>query len=146
MRIDIAQLIKHPFHTINERRELRYLVSGTISEAIEYISFLVLIAELPKSLYVANSISFLLGVISGFILHKNWTFRGRQQFKTHHQLVGYLALAGVNFVAINVFIGLYVHAADMSPDIAKLFAIATTIVWTYLLSNSIIFRHERSVE
>ncbi len=94
-------------------------------------------------LYVANSISFILGVLSGFIFHKTWTFRGEQQFKTHQQAVGYVTLAGINFVAINVFIGFYVHGLNMAPSLAKLASIASTVVWTYLLSNYVIFRHQK---
>jgi putative flippase GtrA len=143
MHVRIAELTQHPLKTINAHKELRYLVAGTASEAIEYFSFLALFAVMPGLLYVANSISFALGVISGFIFHKTWSFRGEQQFKTHQQLFGYLALAGINFIAINVFIDVYVHGFHMTPALAKLAAIATTVVWTYLLSNFAIFRHSQ---
>ncbi len=136
------QLCRHPVATVNKHRELRYLAAGTASEAIEYISFLALITAFPHFLYVWNSVSFLLGVLSGFILHKFWTFRGEQQFKTHHQFVGYVTLAGINFVAINVFLGIYVQTFKLTAALAKLLAIATTVVWTYLISNYIIFRHQ----
>jgi putative flippase GtrA len=142
MKFTLNQLAKHPFHTINTHKELRYLVAGTASEAIEYFSFLLLFALMPHLLYVANSVSFILGVISGFLFHKTWTFRGEQQFKTHQQAFGYVSLAGINFIAINVFIDFYVHGLNLSPDLAKLAAIASTVVWTYLLSNYIIFRHQ----
>lgn len=137
----VIQLIKHPLATINSRRELRYLVAGTTSEGIEYFSFLLLLALFPGFLYLWNSVSFVLGVLSGFYFHKLWTFRGEQQFKTHQQFIGYVALAGVNFVAINAFLGLYVETFKLGPALAKLLAIATTVVWTYLISNYIIFRH-----
>ena len=140
MRQFVATFARHPFATINAHKELRYLVAGTASEAIEYVSFLVLL-PLVHMLYVANSISFVLGVISGFIFHKTWSFRGNQQFKTHQQFVGYISLAAVNFVMINIFIGVYVHVLHFGPDVAKLLAIATTVVWTYILSNMVIFRH-----
>jgi putative flippase GtrA len=137
----LKQLTRHPYKTVTAHKELRYLIAGTASEAIEFFSFVILIAVIPHLLYVANSISFVLGVISGFIFHKTWTFRGEQQFKTHQQLFGYISLAAVNFVMINIFIGVYVHRFRLSPDVAKLAAIATTVVWTYLVSNFVIFRH-----
>jgi putative flippase GtrA len=140
----IRELLEHPITTVNGRKELRYLVAGTTSEAIEYVSFLILFFILPHVLYVDNSISFVLGVISGFLFHKTWTFRGEQQFKTHQQAVGYIGLAVINFVVINVFIGLYVHGLHMAPALAKLLAIATTVVWTFVLSNYVIFRHSTS--
>lgn len=145
MKFTIGELIRHPFHTINSHKELRYLVAGTASEAIEYFSFVLLNALFPRLLYVDNSVSFIFGVISGFLFHKTWTFRGEQQFKTHQQAVGYVSLAGVNFIAINAFIALYVHAVHITPDLAKLAAIASTVVWTYLISNYIIFRHKKPV-
>jgi putative flippase GtrA len=145
MSIQPAQLLRHPFQTINSHKELRYIVAGTASEAIEYVSFLILL-PLLNLLYVANSISFVLGVISGFIFHKTWSFRGEQQFKTHAQFIGYVSLAGVNFVLINIFIGVYVHSFHWTPDLAKLAAIASTVVWTYLLSNFVIFRHQKETK
>ena len=140
----IKDFLRNPFATVNSHKELRYLVAGTASEIIEFLSFVVLIAIFPGQLYVNNSVSFLLGVVSGFIFHKTWTFRGEQQFKTHQQAVGYLSLAGINFVAINIFIGIYVHALNLGPSLAKLAAIATTVTWTYLISNLLIFRHQSS--
>lgn len=142
----VKQLIRHPYKTVTTRKELRYLIAGTASEGIEFFSFVALIATIPHLLYVANSISFILGVVSGFIFHKTWTFRGNQQFKTHQQLFGYLGLAAINFVMINIFIGVYVDRFNMSPDLAKLAAIATTVVWTYLLSNLVIFRHSAAAK
>jgi putative flippase GtrA len=138
----VLQFCRHPVATVNEHRELRYLVAGTASELIEYASFLLLIAVSPHLLYIWNSVSFLLGVLAGFCLHKFWTFRGQQQFKTHQQLVGYVTLAGINFVAINVFLGIYVETFRLSAALAKILAIATTVVWTYLISNYIIFRRQ----
>jgi len=146
MKIDPKQLATHPVQTINSHKELRYLIAGSASEAIEYISFVLLIALMPHRLYIANSISFIFGVLSGFVFHKLWTFRGEQQFKTHEQFIGYISLAGINFVAINIFLGLYVQALHFSPDIAKLLAIATTVVWTYIITNLFIFRHTKAAD
>ena len=142
MKIAISELVRHPGRTINTHKELRYLIAGTASEAIEYVSFLILIDLMPHTLYISNSISFALGVLSGFIFHKTWTFRGEHQFKTHQQFIGYISLAAINFVAINAFLGVYVEVLNLSPSLAKLLAIATTVIWTYVISNYVIFRHQ----
>ena len=143
MKILIKDLIKHPLHTINSHKELRYVVAGTASEVIEYVSFVILVGSFHL-LYVSNSISFILGVVSGFIFHKTWSFRGDQQFKTHQQFVGYISLAAVNFIMINIFIGVYVHEFNIKPDLAKLLAIASTLIWTYSLTNLFVFRHRKT--
>lgn len=138
----IKLLIRHPFTTINSRKELRYLVAGSASEALEYISFLLLMVATNR-LYLSNSISFILGVISGFIFHKTWSFRGEQQFKTHQQFVGYVSLAAVNFVVINLLVGLLVNHWHLHPALGKLVAIVITVVWTFTISNFIIFKHTK---
>ncbi len=141
---DLAKaLVLHPFSTINSRKELRYLVAGTVSEVIEYVSFLLLFA-ITHLLYFSNSASFILGVISGFIFHKTWSFRGEQQFKTHYQLGGYIGLAAVNFIVINILVGLLVNYWHIHPALGKLVAIAITVVWTFTISNFVIFRHSKS--
>lgn len=142
MKPDLRELAHHPLRAIRTHKEIRYLIAGTASEGIEYVSFLFLITQLPHAIYFSNSLSFLLGVGSGFIFHKLWTFRGEHQFKTYQQFVGYVSLAGVNFVAINAFLGLYIHFFDLSPAMAKLLAIATTVVWTYLITNLFIFKNK----
>ncbi len=141
--LDLARsLLSHPFTTINSRKELRYLVAGSTSEVIEYFSFLGLFAA-TNLLYLSNSISFILGVISGFIFHKNWSFRGEQQFKTKHQFIGYVSLAAVNFIVINILIGLLVNRWHLSPAVGKLIAIIITVFWTFTISNFLIFRHKK---
>lgn len=134
------ELARHPFKTINSRKELRYLVAGTTSEGIEYVSFLILYTLFPHFLYITNSISFGLGVISGFVFHKLWSFRGEHQFKTHQQFIGYISLATINFVLINLLVGLLVDGMRMPAFVAKFVAIAITVIWTFTLSNFVIFR------
>lgn len=126
---------------LKKRKELRYLVSGAASEAIELGSFMILFAALGR-LYLANSLSFLLGVLSGFVFHKLWSFAGEHRFKTRYQLFSYIALAGVNFVAINILVGYFVNHLHFHPTIAKFFAICITVTWTFVITNRFIFRHK----
>lgn len=128
--------------SLAQYKQLRYLISGTSSAAVELLSF-ILIYRFSNLLYFSNSLSFIFGIISGFILHKVWTFKGEQQFKTHQQFVAYITLAGVNFVATNIFIGLYVNNLSITPILGKFLAAATTLIWTYALSTAFIFRHRK---
>jgi putative flippase GtrA len=141
----LTELLHHPLKTVNSHKELRYLVAGSASEAIEFVSFVVLL-PLTHLLYVSNSVSFGFGVISGFIFHKTWTFRGEHQFKTRTQFLGYVGLALINFVLINLLVGYFVHGLKMNADVAKLISIVITVVWTYALTNFIIFRQPKKSE
>ncbi len=141
----VKEHVKHPVrtgkHLVATRKEVRYLISGSLSEALELVSFVILIwLSKGEWLYVINSFTFFLGVSSGFILHQNWSFPGEKRFKTHHQIAGYFGLAAINFVIINVLVGYFVRGLDMWPPLAKLIAICITVIWSYLLVTLVIFR------
>ncbi len=129
------------YQSIVSRKQLRYLISGTASEAIEYMSF-ILLFSLTNLLYVSNSISFILGVISGFIFHSTWSFPGEHHFKVRHQFVGYATLAVINFFVINAAVGYLVYGLHIKPYVAKFVAIAVAAIWGYVFSNYIFFRRK----
>lgn len=130
---------------VNNRKEIRYLLSGSTSELIEIGSFVALF-HFTDWLYISNSISYILGVVSGFLFHKLWSFKGEHQFKTRSQFIGYVSLAGFNFVMINILLGIYVEKLHFMPFVGKVAAIITTLTWTYVLTNKVIFRHKKSTE
>ena len=143
----MESLIGRGRYLIKEYKEVRYIIAGTVSELIEYFSFIA-IFELTHAnhLYISNSISYLLGVVSGFIFHKYWSFAGDQQLKTHHQMFSYIGLAGFNFVLVNIEIGAYVKDFHLAPYIAKFLAIAVTALWSFVLTNYVIFRHHKPID
>lgn len=127
---------------VKNYKEIRYLISGSLSELVELVSFLILL-RLSGWLYISNSLSFALGVISGFILHKIFSFPGEHRFRTKHQLLGYVGLAIFNFFMINIIVGFLVKGLDIMPAIAKIIGICTTVSWSYLLVNRVIFKHQK---
>jgi putative flippase GtrA len=127
-------------HLIKTRKEVRYLISGSLSELIELLSFLILI-HFTDLLYFSNSLSFAFGVICGFIFHKLWSFPGEHRFQTRSQLTGYVSLAIFNFFMINLIVGYLVNGRHIDPGIAKIVGIVTTVSWSYLLVTKVIFRH-----
>ena len=122
-----------------KRSEIRYLIAGGTSEAIEYFSFIALYV-VSKQLYVSNTISFALGVFSGFLIHKFWTFPGEHQFKTRQQFAGYVGLALLNFFIITAIVGFMVDGLHVPAYIAKFVAIAVAAVWSFFFANKVFFR------
>lgn len=125
--------------SIFQRKELRYVIAGSLSELIEYSSFL-LLQFCTHLLVLSNSVSFLLGIASGFIFHKLWTFAGTHRLKTHHQVNLYIALAGFNFLVTNILISFFVHSENIRPFIAKLLVMGITALFSYFVFNRVIFR------
>jgi putative flippase GtrA len=125
-----------------QQKRVRYIVTGLTNFFIEYALFAVLIGT-THMLYLANSISYGVGVSGGFILHKFWSFAGEQELRTHHQAVVFAVLAGINFVATNVIIGLLAHGMHINALLAKLVALCIIICWNYIVLNVVIFRQKR---
>jgi putative flippase GtrA len=125
---------------LKTHKQLRYVVSGVLSEIAEYVTFAALLA-LTNHLLFSNSIGFIVGVASGFVLHKLWSFAGEQQFKTHQQLVSYSVLAGFNFIMSNVLLSALVDGLNIRALIAKLLTMFIIAVWSFVLFNFVIFRH-----
>lgn len=136
----LLSLLRHPLATLINHKEFRYLVSGGVNALVEYSSFLLLMA-LSGMLLFSNSLSFILGMLCGFILHKTWSFKGAHHFRTRYQFAGYVGLAVINFFMANVIISYLVRDLDTPPAIAKLISIAIVVTWTFFITNYIIFKH-----
>jgi putative flippase GtrA len=122
---------------------LRFLAVGFCAFGVEYATFYILYAELAWHLYIANSLSFILGMITSFSLNRMWTFISHKDYskKVPHQLSYYAALAIINFILTNVIVET-LASISLSPKIGKLIAMITTSLWNYVLYKFIIFSYK----
>lgn len=119
--------------------KVRYLATGGSSAGLEYASFLALSTS-TKALIFANVVSFMIGLIYSFTIHKIWTFRGDHSNNTKRQFVAYSILAVVNILLTSVLIDLQVEGLLMPSFIAKLVCMGLVVLWNYLLLNKLIFK------
>lgn len=124
-----------------EHKTIRYLVSGVASQIIDFVSFLLLLL-FTNHLIFSNSTSFILGIASGFVFHKLWSFKGDQRFQTRFQIVGYAVLSVFNFIATNILVSTLVDTFLVLPSIAKLGTMIVIAAWSFILFNKVIFRHK----
>ena len=118
-----------------------YILIGAAAFLTEYVSFLLIITALSK-LLVAQSISFLLGLIVSFFGNRNITFMNRDSYvlSGHSQLWRYVLLALCNLLLTNVLIYLLVNKANINPVIAKVLVMGSVVAWNYLIFSKVIFR------
>jgi putative flippase GtrA len=125
---------------------IRFLVVGLCAFGVEYGSFYGFYASLHWRLYIANSISFILGLITSFTLNRLWTFKSsdaQYHKKAAHQFSYYAVLAAINFLLTNLIVEGLV-SLSLNAQIAKLVAMVTTSLWNYFLFKFIIFNHQSS--
>jgi putative flippase GtrA len=123
---------------------LKYLTGGVGAFLLEYSSFYGLYYGLKWPLYVANSFSFILGLLTSFSLNRLWTFRHKSYHKkTGHQFSLYVGLALTNLLLTNILVQSFVHFG-INPKIGKLVAMVITSVWNYALFKMVIFAQHKT--
>ena len=116
---------------------LKFLLAGGSAAAVEYIAFLAL-THIEAPTLIANSFSFLCGLVVSFSLNKTWVFASKQ--RAHAQFVKYFCLAGINLVISNLLVWAIVYGLSMPGYIAKLMAMVVIAAWNYFIFSKFIFK------
>jgi putative flippase GtrA len=121
---------------------LKYVITGGLAFVSEYSSFLLLFKVLQLHLYLAASVSFIVGLIISFVLNRMWSFRSEEFTRSQRQQVGlYLSLAAINLGLTNLFIFAAVNLGILE-EIAKVIAMALVVAWNFLIFKFVIFKNE----
>lgn len=132
MKKSIAKLFK-------SKTFRRYLIVGSSAFVVEYGTFYLMYYLFHWHLILANSLSFILGLLTSFILSRIWTFYGQDyKNKLHAQFGMYISIALLNLLLTNLIVS-WLKYADLAPKFGKLFAMVFTSLWNYLLFKRIIF-------
>lgn len=119
-------------------RFLRFLISGGTAAVIEYASFLLLEWSMQSDRLLLNqSLSFLAGLVTSFLLNRKWVFKSNGGSRT--QFTKYLLLAGVNLVVGNLIIAVLVGHLSLAAEVAKILVMALIAIWNYALLSMLVF-------
>jgi len=119
------------------KRVAKFLTSGVSAALVEYAVFLLLVGTIAKDqVVVAQTVSFLAGLIVSFSLNRRWVFS--PQRKASRTFVEYFALATINLVITNILLlGLH-HFLPLA--IAKIIIMGCVAFWNYFIFRKVIFR------
>lgn len=118
---------------------MRYLVSGGSAFAIEYSSFLALFYIFSIGAIMANAASFLMGLVTSFLLNKTWVFKGSHHKSTSTQLAMYVILALINLIITSIAID-YLIEVGAAAFLAKILLIIVVAGWNFIILKNFIFR------
>jgi putative flippase GtrA len=118
-----------------------YVIIGVTAFLTEFIVFII-VYEYAAGLLIAQSTSFLSGLLVSFFGNRNITFANNSTYTlgVRRQIVGYIVLAFINLLLTNVFIYLLVSSGAFEVLFAKFAVMATVIAWNYLIFNKYIFK------
>lgn len=124
---------------------LRYVAVSIGALATDMIVFLLLL-ETGMPGMAASAVGYSVGIFAHWILSSRKVFHGRVSEKgtaaRTQQKAMFLASAVIGLVLTIIVVGAGT-ALGMDPRVAKVGAIATSFVLTYLLRNAVIFRQAR---
>lgn len=117
------------------KKVLSYLAFGGVTAGIEFSVFWML--HLSFHIYIASTISFLVGLFASFIFNKFIVFRGLKTI-TKREVAQFAALGIVNSQLSSL---LTTVGAFIFPGLAaKIISMLAIIVWNYIIMNKIIFK------
>ncbi len=119
-------------------RFIRFGLVGSLTFIFYYVLLIIFVELKILSISIASAASYLIAVISNYLLHYFWTFDAIAQ----HKVVGrkYLVMVGSGF-CINVFSMTYLIPNDGSYYLLfQAVVLVFIVIWNYLLSTYWVFR------
>jgi putative flippase GtrA len=123
------------------RQGFRFILSGGIV-ALVYVGSTVLLAEvIGLPFEAALAIGFAVAICTHFALQRLFVWRHPAAFALplHHQLVRYLAVAGIQYGVTAAVTATLPHALGVSPEVVYLPTVALISVTNFLVFRSRIF-------
>lgn len=116
-------------------KPIKFILTGGVAFGVEYASFIFLVYLVDSNLVVSNIVSFSLGLVTSFLLNKNWVFNNKE--KSKRQPILYLALALFNLAISTLIIGTV--GKIIEPAIIKIIMVIIIAIWNYFIFSKFIF-------
>ena len=123
---------------LQKNKILKFLLSGGLAAATEYSIFL-LLSSLEVGLVIANSLSFLSGLIVSFSLNRTLVFVSSGSIMK--QFIAYFTLAIINLILSNVLVVYLTESQNLDQRLAKIVIMVLVAAWNYIIFGKLIFRN-----
>jgi putative flippase GtrA len=118
-----------------EIRVFRFVIAGGGSFLVEYMAFWAVLHTAP--LLVANALSFGCGLVSSFLLNKQWVFKPQGSANTT-RIAQFIVVATINLIVSTVSISL-ISMATGSEFLAKALTMMIVAIWNYTIFARLVF-------
>lgn len=121
--------------SINFRKLLKYGFFGATTAGIEFVVFLVLSPW--THVYVASTVSFLVGLVASFMFNKFVVFKNSKQVNKAE--VGQFVVLGLVNSQLSSVIT-WTMSLVIPSFVAKIISMGAIAAWNYILMNFVIFK------
>lgn len=143
LKLALIIRIRHMIFQHLARETSRYVIVGGIIYVADFLIYL-LVVTFSTSLFIeGNIIGRIVGAITGFFLHKHWTFKGKQIHSTKKQIVNYFLLLLFNiFLSSILLAGFNLYWYSLGSIWSRIFTDVLIIIFTFVCSRFIFRRHK----
>lgn len=126
-------------HSQSLQRIISYGIFGGLAFGIELLAFMLIAGVVP--LFVAQSVSFICGLIISFFGNRLVTFKtSAYQHNARRQFTAYFTLACLNLLLANIAIYVLVYSLDLPLIVAKLATMVLITMWNFVIFQKLIFK------
>jgi putative flippase GtrA len=118
----------------------KFLIVGGISTIINYGSFYILYNLVQMDYLVSSSFGYLIGLLFGYVLNRNWTFVRDKADKKIKELFLYFCVYIISLVLSLVFLKFLVVALNFHPSLGNIFAIGLSTATNFLGLKFFVFK------
>ena len=124
---------------------LRFAIVGGLSTLINYGSFAFLYKIIGLYYLLSSIIGYILGLLTGYALNKNWTFIA-QVDENKSYLLGYFIVYIASLILSQLLLLLLVEKIGIVPLVANIFAIMLSTILNFLGANFFVFKKDKGFE
>ena len=121
----------------------KFLISGGLSTVINYSIFYFLYNIFNEFYILCSSTGYILGLLFGYFLNRNWTFINQTTLKNSY-LIPYFIAYFLSLIISQYFLYILVENYYFDPKIANLGAIAFSTIMNFSSTNFIIFKKKKN--
>ena len=123
----------------NRQKVYKFVLVGLISTFINY-SFFTILFKLFEFYYIfASASGYLIGLLFGFQLNKNWTFI-TQVNKNQSYVTSYFLVYLISLLSSQILLFFLVEVLILSPLIGNIMAIGLSTSMNFLGTNFLVFK------
>lgn len=120
------------------RTLILYGIIGCIASGLDFVTFTILVSAAGWNYIFSNCLSVLVGIITSFILNRNYNFKIRDKSEQRFMIFLLVGLSGMGLS--NIILWLCISNWGMEELIAKLLSICLVVFFQFLLNKNVTFK------
>ena len=116
----------------------RFLVVGSISTVVNYSFFYFLFKFLFVNYLISSGAGYVLGLLVGFAINKQWTFEVKDESKNY--LLGYLIIYTLSLIIGILFLKFLVEMLSFKAEMANIFVLILTTLTNFFGIKTLVFK------